>query len=229
MFELCYVTDRKQLKPGQTLEQVVSLAAGNGADAVMLREKDLKDTALLLRLAERIKKAAGKVEYIINGRCDIALAVNAGGVHLSSNSISVKQARKIMGRTKLIGKSCHSQKDALLAQKAGADYIFLGPVFYTKSKAKYGKPLGCGLVRKMFKTGKIKIPVIGVGGIIPNNTAEVIKAGAFGVAVISGISKAEDPGKAAALYREAIEKNRFLRFVKFLMFIKKNLKRGRGE
>ena len=205
MFKLCIVTDRKKLKKGQTLEQVVRAAVRSGADAVMLREKDIKETSCLLGLAEKIKKAAGKAKFIINGRCDIALAVNASGVHLSSTSISVQQARKILGKTKLIGRSCHSIKDAFIAQKEGADYVILGPLFYTESKARYGKPLGSDIIKKLLKTGKLRIPVIGIGGVTPENTPEVLKAGAFGVAVISGICKAENPGKSAAIYRRVLD------------------------
>ena len=209
MFKLCLVTDRKQLYKGMSLERVVRLAVKNGADAVMLREKEIEDASCLLALAEKIKKASGKAKFIVNARCDIALAVKASGVHLSGTSISIKQARKLLGQKKLIGKSCHSQKDACLAQKEGADYIILGPLFYTESKAKYGKPLSCDIISKLKSTGRFKIPVIGIGGITPENTGEVMKAGASGVAVISGIIKAKDPGKAAKLYRKAIKSTRY--------------------
>ncbi len=206
MFKFCFVTDRKQLKKGRGLARTVSLAVKNGVDAVMLREKDIQETTRLLELAGKIKKAAGKARFIINGRCDIARAVDADGVHLAANSVTVRQARKILGKTKLIGRSCHSLKDAVSAQKEGADYIFLGPLFYTETKARYGKPLGCAVINKLLKIRGFKIPVIGIGGITPENAPEVLRSRAFGIAVISGISKAGAPGKATASYSKIIKK-----------------------
>ncbi|MFH1074347.1 MAG: thiamine phosphate synthase [Candidatus Firestonebacteria bacterium] len=203
MFSLCFVTDRKQLGPGLRLSEVVKAAVAGGADAVMLREKDLENTSELLILAKKIRKAAGKAAFIVNGRCDIALAVEADGLHLTSSSISIKAARRIFGGKKLIGKSCHSVKDAVNACKEGADYIFIGPLYFTASKAKYGKPLGCGIIKKI--RARINIPIIGVGGIKRENTEEVIKSGAGGIAVISGILKAKKPETKAALYRGVID------------------------
>ena len=199
MFSLCLVTDRKQLGKELLLPGVVKSAVAGGVDAVILREKDIENTADLLALAKNIKKAAGKAVFLMNGRCDVALAVKADGVHLTSTSISIKDARKLLGRKKLIGKSCHSVKDAVRADKDGADYIFIGPIFFTASKAKYGKPLGCAIISKI--KSKVKITVIAIGGIKKDNAAEVLKAGASGAAMITGILKAKDPKQEAKLYR----------------------------
>ncbi|OGF44817.1 MAG: thiamine-phosphate diphosphorylase [Candidatus Firestonebacteria bacterium RIFOXYA2_FULL_40_8] len=203
MFSLCFVTDRKALGKVSLLPGVVKSAVAGGVDAVILREKDIENTALLLLLAKKIKKAAGKAVFIVNGRCDIALAAGADGVHLTASSIAVKDARKILGKAKLIGKSCHSLKDAKKACNEGADYIFVGPVFFTASKAKYGKPLGYGIISKIKKS--IKIPVLGIGGIKKDNAETVMKTGADGVAVITGILKAKKPKKEAELYRGVID------------------------
>lgn len=202
MFSLCLVTDRKGLCKGYSLSGVIKSAVAGGVDAVMLREKDIIDTAELLILAKQIKKASDKALFLVNGRCDIALASGADGVHLTSTSIAIKDARKLLGKRMLLGKSCHSLQDAKKACKEGADYVFAGPVYFTASKAKYGKPLGCGLISKITKS--ISIPVIGIGGIKKENAAEVLKAGALGVAVISGILKAKHPEKSAEQYRGVI-------------------------
>lgn len=198
MFSLCLVTDKKQLRPGASLFGVVEQAEAGGVDAVILREKDPKTSAELLALAKKIKKSCGNAVFLINGRCDIAVAAGADGVHLSENSISPGAARKILGKSKLIGKSCHSLASAIKAYRAGADYIFLGPVYFTKSKARYGKPLGCEIIRKVVSL--VSIPVIAIGGIKPANIKEALKAGAGGVALISGIFGAKNPKKAAEMY-----------------------------
>ncbi|OGF47109.1 MAG: thiamine-phosphate diphosphorylase [Candidatus Firestonebacteria bacterium RIFOXYC2_FULL_39_67] len=203
MFSFCFVTDRKQLSKISLLSGVVKAAAAGGADAVMLREKDLENTSELLVLAKKIKKAAGKMAFIVNGRCDIALASGADGVHLTSSSIPVRDARRIIGKTKLLGKSCHSLKDAEKACKEGADYVFIGPIYFTTSKAKYGKPLGLNIISNIKK--RINIPVIGIGGIKKDNAEDVMKAGADGIAVISGIIKAKKPEIEAAMFRGVID------------------------
>jgi len=204
VFSLCLVTDRKQLRKNYFLPGIVKAAVAGGANAVMLREKDIENTSELLYLAKKIKKAAGQAVFIVNGRCDIALAAGAGGVHLTSASIPVKAARKIIGRKLLLGKSCHSIKDALKAEKEGVDYVFIGPVYFTASKEKYGKPLGTEMVGKLKK--KLKIPVIAIGGIKAENAGEVLAAGADGLAIISGILKAKKPGMSTSLYRQALGK-----------------------
>lgn len=190
MFRFCLVTDRKQVRKGKNLMSIISKALNAGIDSVVLREKDLNADELYC-LAKRVKKITGrKCRFLVNSRVDIALAVNADGVHLSSSSVPVSFARKILGKNKLIGVSCHSVRDAVRSRKEGADYIFLGPVYRTLSKVKYGKPLGVRLIREAKK--KIRIPVIAIGGIKKENTAEVLKNGADGIAVISGIIKAKD-------------------------------------
>jgi thiamine-phosphate pyrophosphorylase len=192
-FNLYLITDRKQTR-NSNLPEVIEAALTGGVKAVQLREKDLSgrslfDTALGMR--ELTSRYGAKL--IINDRVDIALAVDADGVHLGGESIPVRAARKVLGGQKLIGVSCHDRAGAMAAQDAGADFITFGPVYYTSSKARYGDPVGIAALRETAVI--LRIPVFALGGIKPGNVREVIAAGAHGIALISAIIAADDPEK----------------------------------
>jgi len=145
-----------------------------------MSKKEIFREALLIR--ENTVKH--KVIFIVNDYIDIAMAVKADGVHLGQEDMPVKEARKIIGKNRIIGVSTHSIKQAVEAQESGADYIGFGPIFHTGTK-NAGKPKGpaaSALVRK-----KVHIPVVAIGGITCENVNELIKAGADAVAVASGI------------------------------------------
>ncbi len=195
-FDLYLITDRKQAPNGR-LSEAVEAALRGGVKAVQLREKDLSgrslfDTALAMR--ELTSRYGAKL--IINDRADISLAVAADGVHLGGESIPAHAARKILGREKLIGVSCHDRSGALAARDDGADFITFGPVYYTPSKARYGDPVGIAALRQTTET--LGIPVFALGGIKPGNVGEVIAAGAHGIALISAIIASNDPEKETA-------------------------------
>lgn len=135
-------------------------------------------------LSIRKLTAENKAVFIVNDYIDIAMAVDADGVHLGQEDMPVEEARKIMGRNKIIGISTHNLKQALTAEKAGADYIGFGPVFYTKTKDA-GSPRGIMALQEIRR--HIKIPIVAIGGITPEKLNEVITAGAEAVAVASGI------------------------------------------
>lgn len=192
MFKFCVVTDRRLLK-NKKLQDVVKDIIKTGVDAVQIREKDLSSRELF-ELAINLKKITkNKAELLINDRIDIALAVDADGVHLSVKSMPISYARKLFYG--IIGISCHSLKDVLSAEKNKADYVFLGPIYYTPSKSKYGKPLGIDVLKEVREKTKIKI--IAIGGINENNVKECINAGADGVAVISSIFASDNPYESA--------------------------------
>ena len=144
-FNLYLITDRKQTC-GRPLLDVVEEALKGGVRAVQLREKDLTSRELY-ELAYEMRKLTSRfnARLFLNDRLDIAMAVEADGVHLGINSIPVYKARKVLGEQKLIGVSCHNQVNAITAQEKGADFITFGPVYYTASKAAYGEPLGLDL------------------------------------------------------------------------------------
>ncbi|MEW6087299.1 MAG: thiamine phosphate synthase [bacterium] len=186
---ICLVTDRKISR--YPLIDAVKEAAGAGIDIVQLREKDLPAKEYF-QLARQIKIVCERnsVFFFINDRIDIALAVEADGVHLGWQSLPFHIARHLMGKEKIIGISTHSKNEAVSAMEKGADYITLGPIFHTASKEGLIEPLGCDNFSDIRKS--IRLPVFAIGGIKENNAEEVVKAGADGIAVISGILQAEN-------------------------------------
>ena len=195
---LYVVTDRTQTS-GRSLDEVVGAALDGGARAFQLREKDLEArelAALAERLLGLIRPAGGLL--LINDRIDVAFAVGAEGVHLSQRGLPPAIARRLLGPARLLGVSCHSLAEAEEARDGGADFILLGPIFFTPSKASYGPPLGLGVLRDV--RSHIRLPILAIGGISHANRAEVLTAGADGVAVISAIMAAPDiPGAVRAL------------------------------
>lgn len=169
-----------------SLERIVRLSCKQGIDFIQLREKDLTSRDLL-QLANRICIITKKYKrrLIINDRLDIALLIDASGVHSPANGIPIKHLKKY---GLLCGKSTHSLIEAKQAQKDGYDYIIFGPIFSTPSKAKYGSPLGVEMLAEVCQT--IRVPVLAVGGITPERAAKCIQAGASGIAVRGAILKA---------------------------------------
>lgn len=190
-FNLYLITDRKLIADRCTLTAAVKQALKGGVRAVQLREKDL-DTRELLKLAYKMRKLTEEygARLFINDRFDIALAVNADGVHLAQNSIPVEAVRNTVRKKLLIGVSTHSLKEARDAEKGGADFITLGPVYSTPSKLKYGVPVGTDKFRRII--GKVNVPVFALGGVKSRRIDELREAGAYGAAMISEIFKADN-------------------------------------
>lgn len=190
-FKLCLITDRKLVTCHSSLVTAVEEALKGGVKALQLREKDL-GTRKLLDMAYRMRELTGKykAKLFINDRVDIALSVEADGVHLGQNSIPPHAVRKIVKDKFIIGVSAHSIEEAKQAEEGGADFITLGPVYKTPSKLKYGQPLGVDIIRKA--KDEISIPVFAIGGIKQDRIKEVMDAGADGIALISGILGAKD-------------------------------------
>ena len=192
-FNLYFVTDRKQTA-NRPLADVVQAALDGGVRAVQLREKDLEGRELYA-LAERLRALTRRYQarLLVNDRLDVALAVEADGVHLGQNSFAVEDARRLLGAEKLIGVSTHSQHEIAAAQEA--DFLVFGPVYYTPSKAAYGEPQGLDRLRAA--VAHSAVPVFAIGGIKTERVAEVLETGAHGIAMISAISAATDPAQAA--------------------------------
>lgn len=194
-FNLYLITDRNQTGSVRLID-VVDDALKGGVRGVQLREKDLSSRELY-ELAYEMRKLTAKYDarLIINDRVDIALAVEADGVHLGLNSLPIHRVRKLLGSSRLIGLSCHNQVNAIMAQENGADFITFGPVYYTASKANYGKPVG---VEKLEAVSQLlQIPFFALGGIKKSNIHEVMAAGATGVAIVSAIIASDDPKSEA--------------------------------
>ncbi|MDP2278902.1 MAG: thiamine phosphate synthase [Nitrospirota bacterium] len=185
-FKLYLITDRKLVTRHSSLVTAVEEALKGGVKALQLREKDL-GTRELLDMAYTMRELTGRynAKLFINDRVDIALSVEADGVHLGQNSIPPHAVRKIAKDKFMIGISAHSIEEAMQAEKEDADFITLGPVYKTPSKLKYGQPLGVDIIRKA--KAEISIPVFAIGGIKKDRINEVMDAGADGIALISGI------------------------------------------
>jgi thiamine-phosphate pyrophosphorylase len=131
---------------------------------------------------------------LINDRLDVALALDAAGVHLAGHSLPTAVARRVLGAGKLLGVSTHSVEEACRAAEDGADFIVFGPVFTTPSKVAYGPPQGLQQLSTVVRA--VHIPVIAIGGIDHTNLPQVVQAGAYGVAMIRAVLAAPDPHKA---------------------------------
>jgi thiamine-phosphate pyrophosphorylase len=197
-FTLYLITDRNQTC-GRSLCDVVEMALRGGVRGVQLREKDLTSRELH-RLAVELREATSRwgAKLLINDRIDIALAVDADGVHLGGGSMPLPAARNLLGSRKLIGVSCHGVREGVIAEREGADFITFGPVFHTASKAKYGEPVGPEKLRQAAET--LNIPVIGLGGIKKHNAEEVLDCGARGIGLVSAVIAADDPEAEAAAF-----------------------------
>lgn len=162
-----------------------------GARILQLRGKGLSSGELLKEAREisTLTKKAGAL-FIVNDRADIALLSNADGVHLGQDDMPIAEARKILGREKLIGISTHNIEQALKAEQEGADYIGFGPIFETKTKEDAEEAKGLQALREI--KINVKIPVAAIGGINLENLKEVMDTGADGAAVISAIVKTDD-------------------------------------
>lgn len=204
-FRLYLITDRMQTA-GRLLSAVVADALRGGLQAVHLREKDLT-AGQLFELAVELRQLTRNygAKLLINDRIDVALAVAADGVHLGKSSLSVSEARRILGSERLIGYSAHSADEAVQAQLGGADFVTLGPVYHTPSKAVYGEPLGLCVLTEAARI--MSVPVFALGGIKHASIAEVLSAGAHGVALISAIMAAPDPTLETELLLRTIERH----------------------
>jgi thiamine-phosphate pyrophosphorylase len=193
-FTLYLVTDRTQTRDRDLLS-VLEQALAGGVKAIQLREKDLGGRELFL-LAEKLKRLCDTrgASLYINDRIDIALGVAATGVQLGVSSLPVATARDLLGEKTSIGVSTHSLKEAEEAQRAGADFILFGPVYFTPSKAAYGEPQGVGRLKEVVE--KVSLPVYAIGGIKPESIPDTIKTGVHGIALISAVLSASEPKKA---------------------------------
>jgi thiamine-phosphate pyrophosphorylase len=198
---LYVVLDRIAAK-GRSLEEILDAAISGGCRMVQLREKEWP-SGRLLPLAERLRDRCRRasVTFIVNDRVDLAVAVGADGVHLGQDDLPVAAARPLLRRGMVLGRSTHSVAQARDAQAEGADYIAVGSMFPTQTKPDF-QLVGPELIRTI-RPG-ITVPLVGIGGVTRENVAQVIRAGADGVAVISAVCGAPDPAAATRDFLAAI-------------------------
>lgn len=198
---LYVVLDRAAAR-GRDLVDLVDAVLAGGCRMVQLREKDWP-SGRLWPLAERIldRCRRARATFVVNDRVDLAVALGADGVHLGQEDLPPAAARGLLRRGMILGLSTHSVEQARAAQSAGADYIAVGSMFPTATKPDF-QLVGPDLVRKL--RSEIRVPLVGIGGITAENAADVIRAGADGVAVISAVCGADDPARATRRFLEAI-------------------------
>jgi thiamine-phosphate diphosphorylase len=204
---LYVILDRTAAR-GRDLTEILESTIAGGCRMVQLREKEWP-SGRLLALADRLRARCreARVTFVVNVRLDLALALAADGVHLGQEDLPPRVARPLLRPGMLLGVSTHSVEQARAAQAAGADYVAVGAMFPTATKPDF-ELVGPDLVRKL--RAEIRAPLIGIGGITPDNVGEVIRAGAAGVAVISAVCAADDPERATRRFLEAIRMARAL-------------------
>jgi thiamine-phosphate pyrophosphorylase len=194
---------------GRDLAELAQLCAQGGATLIQLRDKH-GDTGAMVEEARAIKKALAPfgVAFVVNDRVDVALAAGADGVHVGPDDMAVADARRLLGPEAIIGLSIKSVAEAQAAPVELIDYVGSGGVYATLSKEQKKPPIGPqGLARIIdaLKRRKPAMPVCGIAGVDATNAAEVIGAGADGVAVISALSLAPDPSAAARTLRGIVD------------------------
>jgi thiamine-phosphate pyrophosphorylase len=204
LWRLHVLTDRKASR-GRSHLQVAEAAIAGGADVVQLRDKEAS-SGELYREALQLRKLTreAKVPFIVNDRLDIALAVDADGVHVGQADLPASVVRKIMGPGKILGVSVVTVEEAILAEKDGADYLGVGPVFEARgTKPDTGEPLGVDCIARIRR--HCRLPIVAIGGINAENALKVRDAGADAAAVISAIVSADDISMAARRLKRILE------------------------
>jgi thiamine-phosphate pyrophosphorylase len=182
-----FITDSKLSRAGNVSDVQNAVAAE--VEVVQYRRPDAS-TAELFAEAAVLRKLCHRTLFLVNDRVDIALAVQADGVHLGQKDLPLPAARKLLGQGKTIGLTVHSLAEARQAEAAGADYLGVSPIFTTQTKADAGPPAGIQLIQQI--KSAVKIPLIAIGGINLANAPEVVRAGADGLCAISAVVSRED-------------------------------------
>lgn len=205
-YSLYLVTD-PNLSRGRGYHEIVEAAIQGGATIVQYREKNA-GTRQMIREAAELQEFCRtlRVPLIVNDRVDIALAVNADGVHVGQDDMPPHLARRLIGPEKILGVSAETPEQATQAIADGADYIGASAVFATPTKQDIGKPIGLEGLAAIARVSTV--PVVAIGGINAGNAAEVIRAGALGIAVVSAVVSAEDVRAAARELRRIVEEAR---------------------
>ncbi len=195
-WRLCFIAD-SEAAARQDILVLIKAAVDGGATVIQLRGKTWT-TREFLETGQRAAKILRprRIPLIINDRVDIVLACEADGVHLGQDDLPLTEARKILGDRRMVGISINTAAEAVAAERGGADYIGVGPVFSTLSKRDLEPVLGFKGLRNL--RTRVDLPILAIGGIEAENAADVIGAGADGIAVISAITSARDPARAAA-------------------------------
>ncbi len=186
---------------------VLEAALQGGITCFQLREKgdhSLQGNEKYL-FAKKCKELCQRynVPFIINDDVELAIALNADGIHIGQEDEKAEVVRELIGPTKILGVSVHNPDEAFIAFKNGADYVGMGPVYPTSSKSDAKAPAGTSMIKRVAQLYP-SLPIVGIGGITESNFTPVIKAGGLGVAVISAIASSEQPAEIAKGFLEKI-------------------------
>ena len=205
-FKLYVITDRHRCAP-TSLADVVSELLDVGVNAIQLREKDLDDTELI-QLAQPITELCRnyKAKLFINTSTRIAREVGAAGVHLPANAESVEMVKARTDNKLYVGCSVHSLDAAQKRETEGADFVTYSPIYPTASKPGYGPVVGVKCLGEVAEA--VKMPVFALGGITSDRVDECVAAGAFGVAVMSGVMSPANAGEQARRYLSEVTRSR---------------------
>ncbi|GBD22000.1 Thiamine-phosphate synthase [bacterium HR28] len=199
-----YVITDRTLARGRPESEIARQAIAGGATAIQLRWKT-GPLSEALRVGRELRELCSRerVLFVVNDRVDLALALEADGVHVGVTDLPVAETRRLVGDQLVVGFSPETLEQALEAEAAGADYLGVGPVYPTVTKPDAGPAVGLEHVQRI--AAAVRIPVVGIGGITAENAGAVIRAGAVGVAVISAVVGADDVRLAAAQLRKVVD------------------------
>lgn len=190
-----YVISDRDIARGRPEPEVMREAIEGGATCFQLRGKNMTGREMY-EIGKKLRQLATDTGtlFIVNDRVDVAIAVQADGVHIGQDDLPLLVTRELVGRHRLVGVSAGTPDEAKEAEKLGADYLGVGSVFHTATKADAGEPIGLKGLEEI--VASVKIPVVAIGGIDSSNALEAIRVGACGVAVISAIVGAQDVREA---------------------------------
>jgi len=183
-----FITDGRLSRAGNTSDVISALSCK--VSVVQYRNKDAETREMHYEACKlgQLCKEAGAV-YLINDRVDIALSVDADGVHLGQSDMPFAAARRLLGPDKIIGLTVHNLAEALEGERLGADYLGVSPIFPTATKPDAGKPAGISLIEQIRR--EVSLPLIAIGGINHSNAPQVVAAGADGLCAISCVVASE--------------------------------------
>ncbi|EZH67764.1 thiamine-phosphate synthase [Bacillaceae bacterium JMAK1] len=202
-----YAITAEELHPGRPLLEVMEETLQGGAKMIQYRDK--KGTKKQVIENARALSALAKsydVPFIMNDHLDVALIIDADGVHFGQDDVPLVEARKLLGDNKIIGISTHSLEEAQHAERDGADYIGVGPVFKTATKKDTQQEIGPPLLREIVES--VSIPTVAIGGINRHNAVSVIETGVTQVAVISDVLQATSVKEVAEIYQTLYDQGR---------------------
>jgi thiamine-phosphate pyrophosphorylase len=199
-----FITEAALSRAGN--ESDVAAAVAAGVRVVQYRQKQGL-TFDLVAEARQLRQLCRHTRFLVNDRVDLALEVGADGVHLGQEDLPCPEARRILGRQKIIGVTVHTVAEALAAQAGGADYLGVSPIFATGTKADAGAPTGVALLAEIRR--RVTLPLVAIGGITLANAPAVIGAGADGVCAIGAVVTKADVGGEIEKFQRLFRRRRF--------------------